>query len=424
LQKHRSERLAALHESTALSEAPKLLIAGGGIGGLAAALAGTRAGWGVQLFERAAVFSEVGAGIQLGPNVVRVLQEWGLAPALRSVAAFPPQLQVRDAHGGQVLGRLQLADMPARHGAAYATIHRADLHGLLLAAVRAQGTVQLHQDTTVSAFDATADGVRLATLQVGGADGPAVEGTALIGADGLWSRVREALLHDGPPRLSGHLAYRALVPQASLPAALRSQDVTAWLGPRLHVIGYPVCAGAALNVVAFVHGSPPGADASPGALAHWDHSANAADLRAALAGCATPLRDLVQAIDHWRLWVMSDRPPMTGPHQQAQGRIALLGDAAHPMRPYLAQGAGMAIEDAQALGGVLQQAGTDGDIVAALARYAQQRWRRNARVQARAERNGRIFHATGPVRWGRNLAMRLLGERLLDMPWLYGQGRR
>ena len=400
----------------------QVLIAGGGIGGMAAALACARSGWKVRLFERAAHFSEVGAGIQLGANVTRVLQDWGMSAGLARFAAYPPRLQVRDVRSGRELGSLRLGNHALeKYGAPYATIHRADLHGLLLAAVRAQGTVQLHQDTTVSGFDATTGGVRVATVRATGTAGPVVEGNALIGADGLWSRVREVLLRDGPPRPSGHLAYRALVPQASLPATLRSQDVTAWLGPRLHVIGYPVCAGTALNVVAFVHGSPPGADASPGALAHWDHNANAADLRAALAGCASPLRDLVHAIDHWRLWVMSDRPPMTGPHQQAQGRVALLGDAAHPMRPYLAQGAGMAIEDAQALGGVLQQAGTRKDVVDALARYAQMRWRRNARVQARAERNGRIFHATGPMRWGRNLAMRLLGERLLDMPWLYGQ---
>ena len=400
----------------------RLLIAGGGIGALAAALSCARAGWGAQLVERAVAFSEVGAGIQLGPNVVRVLQGWGLAPALQAVAAFPTELQVRDAHGGQVLGRLGLADMPARHGAAYATIHRADLHSLLLAAVRQHSTVQLHLNTPVIGFEASDQGVRLNTTLADGTPGPAFEGSALIGADGLWSRVREGLLHDGPPRLSGHLAYRALVPQAQLPAALRSQQVTAWLGPRLHVISYPVCAGAALNVVAFVHGTPPGGDASPDALAQWDHSANAADLRAALAGCAAPLQDLVRAIDVWRLWVMSDRAPVRGGQQMAQGRVALLGDAAHPMRPYLAQGAGMAIEDAEALGQLLQPA-SEHTVAPALARYAELRWQRNARVQARAERNGRIFHATGPVRWGRNLALRLLGDKLLDMPWLYGAQR-
>lgn len=388
----------------------QLLIAGGGIGGLAAALAGARAGWAVQVFERAAAFSEVGAGIQLGPNVVRVLQDWGLAPALQAVAAFPQQLRVREVASGRTLGVLRLADMPARYGAAYATIHRADLLGLLHAAVQHQPGIALHLQTQVEGCTTSDDAV-VARLQTG----QDIRGDALVGADGLWSRVRESLLHDGPPRLTGHLAYRALLPQAKLPAALRSSEVTAWLGPQQHLVSYPVRAGTALNVVGFVHGSTH--SATPDALAHWDHSANAADLRAAFAGSCTPLQELLQAIDAWRLWVMCDRPPLQGAHQQALGRVALLGDAAHPMRPYLAQGAGMAIEDAQALG---QALAPQGDVAAALALYAQQRWRRNARVQAKAQRNGRVFHATGLLRLGRNAAMCLLGERLLDMPWLYG----
>ena len=149
----------------------------------------------------------------------------------------------------------------------------------------------------------------------------------------------------------------------------------------------------------------------------WDHSANAQELRARLANAQAPLLDLIHAVDDWRLWPLYDRPPMTSASQQAQGRIALLGDAAHPMRPYLAQGAGMAIEDAQQLVASLRTHGAD--VPAALAHYAQVRWQRNARVQAGALRNARIFHATGMLRWGRDAAMKVLGERLLDTPWLY-----
>ncbi|WP_326544103.1 FAD-dependent monooxygenase [Pseudorhodoferax sp.] len=396
----------------------QLLVAGGGIGGLAAALACARAGWQVRVFERAAAFSEVGAGVQLGPNVVRLLQAWDLGAALRAVAAFPARLHVRDAASGQALATLDLAAMPARYGAAYATVHRADLLALLHQAVAPLADVALALDRRVQGFED--DGRRVLLRTAGQA---AVEGDALLGADGLWSGVRAQLLGDGPPRLTGHLAYRALLPQAALPAALRSSEVTAWLGPRLHLVSYPVRAGAALNVVAFVHGVPPGGErgATPDALAHWDHATNAADLQAAMAGCCAPLQDLVRTVPAWRLWVLADRPPLRAAAQQARGRVALLGDAAHPMRPYLAQGAGMAIEDAEALGRALRQANTAGIAVPTLlARYALERWQRNARVQARALRNGRIFHATGPVRWGRNLSLRLLGERLLDMPWLYG----
>lgn len=394
----------------------QLLVAGGGIGGLAAALACARQGWQVRVFERAAAFSEVGAGVQLGPNVVRLLQAWDLGPALQAVAAFPERLRVRDA-SGQLLATLDLAAMRARYGAPYATIHRADLLALLHQAVAPLADVALTLNRRVLGYE---DDGRRVLLRTGG---KAVEGDALLGADGLWSGVRAQLLGDGAPRLTGHLAYRALLPQAALPAALRSTEVTAWLGPRLHLVSYPVRAGEALNVVAFVHGLPPGGrqGATPDALADWDHATNAADLQAAMAGCAAPLQALVQAVPAWRLWVLADRPPLRAATEQARGRVALLGDAAHPMRPYLAQGAGMAIEDAEALGRALRQAETAGiEVPLLLARYALERWQRNARVQARALRNGRIFHATGLVRWGRNLSLRLLGEQLLDMPWLYG----
>lgn len=399
------------------------LISGGGIGGLAAALACTRAGWEVRLFERAPVFSEVGAGLQLGPNVTRVLHAWDLAGALAPIAVFPDRLQVRSAVSGQELGVLPLgATTLQRYGAPYATVHRADLHRLLLAQVQQRADVKLKLNYRLAHFTQTAEAVTVQGLrpsaQQGDIWGPQIEGDALIGADGLWSPVREWLLGDGPPRVTGHLAYRALLPQTSLPERLRSTQVTVWLGPRLHLVQYPVRGGEWLNVVGILLGrldSASGAD-----LESWDHATNAQALRAALTGTCAPLQDLVHAIEAWRLWVLCDRPPMRGALQHAAGRVALLGDAAHPMRPYLAQGAGMAIEDAAELGRVLGQALQAGlEIPTMLARYAQNRWRRNAQVQARAIRNGQIFHADGLLRWGRDAALRSLGERLLDMPWLY-----
>ena len=416
----------------------QVLIAGGGIGGLAAALAASRAGWYVRLYERAAAFSEVGAGVQLGPNVIKLLHGWGLQDALARVAAFPDRLQVRDAVSGRELGVLPLGERALhKYGAPYATCHRADLHELLLKAVQARDNVWLNLNSSVIGY---ADSGREVTLQtqtasVSGYAGlpgaepllstalQEVEGDALIGADGLWSRVRQLMLGDAPPRVTGHLAYRALVPQASLPERLRSQQVTAWLGPRLHVVQYPVRGGEWLNLVVIVQGR------TPGDLQSWDHRANGADLQTAMQGTSAPLRDLIEAVTQeggaggpaWRLWALCDRPPMSGAHQQAKGRIALLGDAAHPMRPYLAQGAGMAIEDAAELGSALAQALDRAlDVPTLLQRYALNRWQRNARVQARSVRNGRIFHARGLLRWGRDASMRLLGEKVLDLPWLYG----
>jgi len=392
----------------------RILVAGGGIGGLAAALACARSGAQVQLFERADGFGEVGVGIQIGPNVTRILTRWGLSDALAQVAAFPTHLQIRSAVTGNELGRLPLGSTAvARYGAPYATIHRADLHSLLLAAVQAQAGASLQLHSELRGFSQSQAQVRARTRA-----GDWHEADALIGADGLWSAVRQWLLDDGMPRVTGHVAYRAMVPQATLPQPLRSQHVTVWMGHRLHVVQYPVRQGQWLNVVGILHASLPAApDSSALPLDGWDHGADAATLRAALTGMASPLQELVHAIDHWRMWVLCDRPPMTGPRQQARGRVALLGDAAHPMRPYLAQGAGMAIEDAAELGHLL--AGADADVGAVLYRYANRRWQRNRRVQARAIRNGQIFHARGLVEFGRDLALRVLGRRLIDVPWLY-----
>ncbi|MGH8857052.1 MAG: FAD-dependent monooxygenase, partial [Polaromonas sp.] len=368
-------------------------------------------GWDVRLFERAPALSEVGAGIQLGPNVVKVLHGWGLAAALDGVAAFPERLQVRSAVSGQTLGELPLGGaMVERYGAPYVTLHRADLQGLLLEAVQQHTDAKLHLERPLLRFSQTAEAV---TVQAAG--GPEIEADILIGADGLWSTVRQRLLGDGLPRRTGHLAYRALMPQAKLPEPLRTRHITVWLGPRMHVVHYPVRGGEWLNVVAIVQGQIAD-DADP-----WDHSANASDLTGVLAGSCGALRTLMEAMDGWRRWALHDRAPMQGAHQHAVGRVALLGDAAHPMRPYLAQGAGMAIEDAAELGHALAQALDPAfDVPTLLQRYALNRWQRNARVQARALRNGQLFHADGLLRWARDASLKLLGEKLLDMPWLYG----
>ena len=387
------------------SQATDILVAGGGIGGMAAGLALARAGASVRLIERAERLSEVGAGIQIGPNVTRILRSWGLTDELAQVAAWPTRLQARDARTSQVLGTLPLGERSERlYGAPYACIHRADLHALLhAAAVRHGVDVQLGQRWSGMAQQG-------AGLQVQTDAGGRWTAGLLVGADGLWSRTRAALgLHD-TPRFSGHLAYRAWVPQADLPAPLRTDQVTVWMGPRLHVVHYPVQAGRGLNLVAIVHG------ALPDDAQNWDALAQPARLFESLGPVATDLRDRLEAMSGWRLWALHDRAPLTGPDQMAQGHVALLGDAAHPMRPYLAQGAGMAVEDAQALA---QAWAGEGAVPERLQRYAQARWQRNARVQARAIRNGDIFHAQGPVAWGRNASMRLLGEGVMDVPWLY-----
>jgi salicylate hydroxylase len=388
----------------------ELVIAGGGIGGLAAAVAARRAGWEARLVEQAAEFSEVGAGLQLGPNATRRLAAWGLlTPAFVAQCAFPQRLRVRDAHDGAELAAMALGpEIEQRYGAPYLTLHRADLQQLLLQAAQQAGT-RLHTGSRVVSVAEHADAVN-AVLD----DGRRIEADAAVAADGVWSALRTQLLADGAAPATGHLAYRTLVPMGDVPAASRTPEVCAWLGPRMHLVNYPVRGGDWMNVVCVVQGELP---ADPHG---WDHAAAVADLQRAAGPLAAPLRALIEAAPQWRLWALHDRAPVSGAQQMAQGRIALLGDAAHPMRPYLAQGAAMAIEDAGELQRVLAVAdGRTIDVPTALKRYALGRWQRCARVQARSQRNGRIFHATGALRLARNTALRLLGAKLLDVPWLY-----
>lgn len=390
-------------------------VVGGGIGGMGCALAMAQEGVPLTVVEQAAAFGEVGAGLQLGPNAVRVLNDWGLGDALRGCAAFPEALRVRDARTAHTLGQMPLGrSMLARYGAPYATVHRVDLHRLLLDAVQQRTDTRLMLDTRLASVDANADAVRFTTES-----GQVFTGDVLLGCDGLWSRVRNAMVAPEPARATGHLAYRGMVPLQDMPIGLRSPVVTAWLGPRLHVVHYPVRGGAWFNLVAVVH-APPGPGQAPAAQS-WSQDAQLADLQRALGPVAPALQEVLAAVPGWTLWALHDRLPVQGPQGHARGRLALLGDAAHPMRPYLAQGAAMALEDAWTLGRLLKDSKPAGpvDWPALLARYARTRWARNARVQARSQRNGKLFHATGALRWGRNLGLRLAGPRLMDTPWLY-----
>ena len=401
-----------------------VLMAGGGIAGMAAGFAVARVGWFAKVFERAPEFSEVGAGVQLGPNVTRLLQAWGLGDALKHVAAFPAGLQARSMNSGEVLATLRLKDAVSTYGAPYVTIHRADLHGLLLQAAVREG-VQVHSDALVQRVHQTPDDVTLDVMQNGQFEQH--KSALAVVADGVWSPLRQQLLGDGLPTFTGHVAYRALVAQADLPVHLRSQDVSVWMGSQAHVVSYPVRGGEYLNVVCLAEGRLLDDEAhNLHALQTWNvqksEAQTLAELHHALRGACAPLTDLMAACRDWRLWPLCGRAAMRGSHEHVQGRIALVGDAAHPMLPYLAQGAGMAMEDAAELALQLSHA-TPEDAPQQLQQFAQARWQRNARVQTRAVRNGQIFHAQGPMCVGRDMGLRLMGARLMDVPWLYGYDR-
>lgn len=389
-----------------------MIIVGGGIGGLAAALACGQAGARPQVLERAATFSEVGAGIQMGPNVTRILHAWGLAEDLQEIGFVPRKLDAKDTQTGQIIGTLRLGQRSLdTYGAPYFTVHRADLHRVLLKKIMSSGQAELRLDSEVEGLQQNADGIQISGTNLPASLTELSKSAAMVGADGLWSKTRQFVVPPTAPRVTGLLAYRALVPMQSIPEKLRLQDVNVWVGPRVHAVLYPVKCGEYLNLVVVVQGPP------PASLDDWDHAGNKQDLEAAMGPIHADLRNMLAAVPAWRLWPLCDRPPIKGPHEMAKGRIALLGDAAHPMRPFLAQGAGMAIEDAAEL--ARSWARADLQVEDRLQMYAQARWARNAQVQQRSIRNGQIFHLQGPLRWGRNAAMKLMGEPLMDVPWLY-----
>jgi salicylate hydroxylase len=394
-----------------------ILLVGGGLGGLATALALGQAGVATQLFEQSPAFTEVGAGIGLGPNALRRLQGWGVGAALHAKGFVPSQLEVMDAKTGQQLGCLPMAKtFEQRYGAPYLTIHRADLHQVLLKAVQTEEKTQLHLGHRLQQLQSQTSCV---DSQWQDPQGRVVEhvSQALIGADGINSKLRELAWPSSQLQASGHWAYRTLLPRHTLPAAWRGDAMGLWLGPRLHVVHYPVRGGEWLNVVVLVETSD--SAQTPG----WDSQRSAAqtahDLQTALRGSCSRLQDLVRMSESWRAWALFDRHPLQSADDVAQGRLALLGDAAHPMLPYLAQGAGMAIEDADTLAQCWMQAGLS--VEQRLHAYAQARWQRVAKVQARARRNARLFHASGALAWGRDLGMRWGGATVMDMPWLYGR---
>lgn len=401
-----------------------VLIAGGGIAGLAAAIGLARAGWQPMVCERAAGFAEVGAGVQLGPNVTRILNAWGAEALLKQVAFQPKQLVAHGLDTGERLASLSLQDMQHRYGAPYVTVHRADLHAVLLQLSQTHGA-ELRHSSHINRLVNQDAGV----LAYGPDDQQPTTHHMAVVADGVWSQLRQQLLNDGIAPFTGHVAYRALVSQAALPATLRTQNVSVWMGANAHVVYYPVRGGEWLNVVCliedphFVKHENANLPETWQRLQTWN-SQNTFEqtqraLKQALRGAHSHIHQLIEHCVDWRLWPLCGRHPLKGVHHMAQGCIALVGDAAHPMLPYLAQGAGMAIEDAAVLESVFQS-NANADVSACLNDFANQRWQRNARVQARAIRNGNIFHATGAMRWARDAGLRLMGASLMDVPWLYG----
>jgi len=382
----------------------RILIAGGGIGGLTAALALAQAGTPVQVLEQTAAFSAAGAGIQLGPNAMHVLRALGVADALAKHAVTPEGVQLIDARAGQRLTTVPLGPMAEmRYGAPYWVVHRADLQRVLLDAVQANDNVVITQPFRVAAT--AAEGQR---VQVTSEAGETVAGGALIGADGIRSQVRMAMGDASAPVWSGKSAWRLTVPRDEAAPPMQQDTIGLWLSPRAHMVHYPVRGGAEINVVVIVDDR----DAPEG----WNVPGAADEFLPHLAGWPETVTGFLAGQSGWRRWALYDMPP---PRQWSASRIALLGDAAHPVLPFLASGGVLAIEDAAVLARSLDAA--KGNAEAAFAAYARKRRPRAARVQARSRRMGRVYHMGGVMRWSRNqvLTTQSPQELLRRNDWLY-----
>lgn len=381
-----------------------ILIAGGGIGGLAAAFVLGRQGHRVTVLEQSAAFGEIGAGIQLGPNIFRMFDDLGLTQAVSEVAYFPPGLGMNDVRTGEKVVRVALGDTArAAYGYPYGVIYRVDLHNVFLRACQQLPCVTLRTASKLDAFEQDHQGV-----QVHLAGGESLRGDALIGADGLWSRVRQAIVGDSKPRVSGHIAYRAVLRREDVPAHLWNDDVLLWGGEKTHLVHYPLRRGELFNLVAVFH--------SDKYDEGWNSFGDTAELHERFAQAVPQVRELLGKIDTWKMWVLCDREPVK---TWSDRRVTLLGDAAHPMLQYLAQGAGQAIEDAVVLGEALKA--TQGDAGEAFLKYQQARYLRTGRVQLTARFYGDIYHASGVTRELRN-AMFQGGKEsagFAGLKWMY-----
>ena len=389
---------------TAITSSLPVLVAGGGIGGLAAALALTRRGLKVKVLEQAAELGEIGAGIQLGPNAFAAFDALGVGPQARGRAVYTDDMVMHDALDEFQVGRIPTGDaFRARFGNPYAVIHRADVHKSLLEGAQASDRIEVQTSCCVQRVEQDDDSVTVVDTQ-----GQRHRGVALVGADGVKSAVRRQHVGD-EARVSGHVVYRAVVDKKDFPVDLQWNAASIWVGPNCHLVHYPLRGGEQYNVVVTFHSRD---------KEEWSvREGSPEEVQSYFGGICARARQLIDLPKDWKRWATADREPIG---QWTYGRATLLGDAAHATLQYLAQGACMALEDAVTLGEALRV--HDNDFAKAFALYQRSRIARTARIVLSAREMGRIFHAKGVERLVRNeLWKGRTPERFYDaMEWLYG----
>ncbi|WP_375775440.1 FAD-dependent monooxygenase [Bradyrhizobium sp. ma5] len=390
-----------------------VIVAGAGIGGLTASLTLAAQGFRVVVLEKAERLEEAGAGIQLSPNASRILVELGLKEPLARRAVTPESVNILSARAGGEIARMPLGQAAEfRAGAPYWVIHRADLQAALQAAVNEHPDIDLRLGCQFE--DVTKHAKGLTVVQRRGNARQEELAVALIGADGIWSSVRGHLFPDVQPQFSGLIAWRGTLDATALPREYTAPRVQLWMGPDAHLVAYPISAGRQVNVVAIV----PGTWNRPG----WSAPGDINEIKGAFATARWPAtaRMLIGAVDGWRKWALFTLPDIG---RWSEGAVTLLGDAAHAMLPFAAQGAGMAIEDAAVLAKALADCTGENTagIPAALKGYAEMRRGRALKVQRMARQQGRIYHLSGPLAIARDLAIRAIGPQrmLARQDWIY-----
>ncbi|MFV0384182.1 3-hydroxybenzoate 6-monooxygenase [Paracoccus sp. (in: a-proteobacteria)] len=383
-----------------------VLIAGGGIGGLATAIGLAQKGIPSLVMERARQLGEIGAGIQLGPNAFHAFDYLGVGEAARGIAVYIDSLRLMDAISGEEITRIPLDDAFRAHFRnPYAVIHRGDLHSIFLKACQDHPLISLRTSSEVTGYEQ--DGATATAILK---SGERLVGRLLVGADGLWSNIRGQLVGDGAPRVSGHTTYRSVIPTDQMPEDLRWNAATLWAGPKCHIVHYPLKGWKVFNLVVTYHNDAP----SPEAGVPVDH----AEVRKGFEHVNPVARQIIERGQDWKRWVLCDREPV---QNWIDGRVVLLGDAAHPMLQYFAQGACMAMEDAVALSAMLDRHGEDQD--RALSAYQELRRHRTARVQLQSREIGQhVYHPAGAHADLRNAVMRAKSPaQWFDaVGWLYG----
>ncbi|PLW78728.1 FAD-dependent monooxygenase [Cohaesibacter celericrescens] len=390
-----------------MSEQLPIIIVGAGPGGLATALALAHKNIPVLLLEKNQMPTEVGAGIQISPNATSSLKQWGVWPYIAEQAVIPGKIKIRSGVSGALLSELSARDISARYGAPYMVVHRADMQQALYHRASQLALIEMQDECDVQDIKDTADGIEV-TCTLASGEQRSFKGSALIAADGVWSRIGTTYFGNKPAAYSGKTAWRTTLPLQMVPDTIDSRNIGLWLSPNAHLVHYPIVGGHMMNIVAIVN--------EDWTEEGWNGKGDADWLNNRFARWPREIRELLVERQDWLKWALCGQDP-----EQAwvKGKVALTGDAAHAMLPFMAQGAVMAIEDAAILARAIDE--VQGPMETRLKAYEKARKNRVRKVVAKARRNGEIYHMQGAIATARNMTMRLLptSQLMRQFDWIY-----